>query len=41
MRYITTQENHHKTHTFREEYLKMLSNFEVKYEEKYLFEFYN
>ncbi|HRD56433.1 MAG TPA: IS200/IS605 family transposase [Ferruginibacter sp.] len=38
--YIMTQEMHHRTKTFREEYLKMLADFEVEYEEKYLFEFY-
>lgn len=38
--YIMTQEEHHKIRTFKEEYLKMLSEFEVEYEEKYLFEFY-
>ena len=34
------QEEHHRTKTFREEYIKMLNNFEVTYEDKYLFEFY-
>jgi putative transposase len=38
--YIMNQEKHHKIKTFREEYLKLLSDFEVKFEEKYLFEFY-
>ena len=35
------QEEHHKTKTFKEEYLKMLSDFEVEYDDKYLFEFYD
>lgn len=39
--YIMKQEEHHKTKTFREEYLKMLSDFEIGYDEKYLFEFYD
>ena len=39
--YIMAQEEHHKIRTFKEEYLKMLSEFEVEYEEKYLFEFYD
>ena len=39
--YIMTQEEHHKIKTFKEEYLKMLVDFEVEYEEKYLFEFYD
>ena len=39
--YILNQEEHHKKKTFREEYLEMLSKFEVKYEDQYLFEFYD
>ena|SRR5438552_2609798 len=39
--YIMTQEEHHKIKTFREEYLKILSDFEVDYEENYLFAFYD
>lgn len=34
------QEEHHKTKSFKEEYVKMLNDFDVNYEEKYLFEFY-
>jgi len=41
IKYIMTQEKHYKEKTFREEYLKMLSDFEVDYDEKYLFEFYD
>lgn len=40
IKYIMTQEEHHKTQTFKEEYLKILSDFDVDYEAKYLFEFY-
>lgn len=40
IKYIMNQEEHHKTKSFREEYLKMLTDFEVEYEDKYLFEFY-
>jgi REP element-mobilizing transposase RayT len=40
IKYIMTQEEHHKIKTFKEEYLKMLNDFNVDYEEKYLFEFY-
>jgi hypothetical protein len=36
-----TQEEHHRIKTFKEEYLKMLSDFEVEYDEKYLFEFFD
>ena len=39
--YVLNQEEHHKKKTFREEYLEMLSKFEVKYEDQYLFEFYD
>jgi putative transposase len=38
--YILNQENHHRKKTFKEEYLDFLKKFDVKYEEKYLFEFY-
>lgn len=37
--YIMNQEKHHKTKTFKEEYLKMLKDFQVEYDEKYLFDF--
>ena len=40
IRYIMNQEAHHRTKTFKKEYLKMLNDFEVKYDDKYLFEFY-
>lgn len=35
--YIEKQEEHHKKHTFREEYLAFLQKFEVEYDEKYIF----
>ena len=38
--YIENQELHHKKKTFREEYLDMLSKFEVDYDAKYIFESY-
>ena len=38
--YIINQEEHHRTKTFKEEYLKMLGDFDIAYEDKYLFEFY-
>ncbi|HLP51038.1 MAG TPA: IS200/IS605 family transposase [Chitinophagales bacterium] len=41
IQYIINQEAHHSKKTFREEYLGMLKNFEVDFEEKYLFEFYD
>jgi len=41
IKYIMSQEEHHRTKTFKDEYLKMLTDFEVTYESKYLFEFYD
>lgn len=41
IKYIMNQEEHHRTKTFKEEYLKMLNDFDVAYEDKYLFEFYD
>lgn len=35
--YIKNQETHHKTKTFREEYLKFLEAFEIEFDEKYIF----
>lgn len=39
IKYILTQESHHHKKTFREEYLEFLKNFQIDYNEKYLFEF--
>jgi putative transposase len=39
--YIMKQEEHHRTKSFKEEYLKMLNDFEVVYDNKYLFEFFD
>lgn len=36
--YIINQKEHHKTKTFKEEYLDFLHKFEIEYDEKYLFE---
>ena len=41
IRYIHDQEKHHKKRTFREEYLELLEKFNVEYESKYLFEFFD
>lgn len=38
VRYILNQEEHHKTKTFREEYIEFLEKFEIEYNEAYLFE---
>ena len=39
--YINNQEKHHEKVSFRKEYHTMLDKFEVSYEEKYLFEFFD
>lgn len=39
--YVMNQEGHHRTKSFKEEYLELLDRFEVDYEERYLFEFYD
>jgi REP element-mobilizing transposase RayT len=39
--YILNQPQHHKKKTFKEEYIEFLEKFEIDYNEKYLFEFYN
>ena len=38
--YILNQEEHHRKKSFKEEYLDFLRKFEIEYEEKYLFEWY-
>ncbi|MBI2619340.1 MAG: IS200/IS605 family transposase [Ignavibacteriales bacterium] len=40
IRYIMNQEEHHRVKTFREEYLDFLREFEIPYDEKYLFDFF-
>lgn len=37
-RYIRNQEKHHSHRTFREEYLELLTRFDIAYDEKYVFE---
>ena len=39
--YILNQEEHHRKKTFKEEYLDFLHKFEIEYDEKYLFEWYD
>ncbi len=41
IKYINNQENHHKRRTFKEEYLEILKKFNVKYDNKYLFDWIN
>jgi REP element-mobilizing transposase RayT len=38
--YILNQEAHHKKRTFREEYLELLKKFDIQFDERYLFEWY-
>jgi REP element-mobilizing transposase RayT len=39
--YIFNQAKHHQRRSFREEYLDFLSKFEIEYDDKYLFDFYD
>ncbi len=41
VKYILNQKEHHKKQTFRQEYIQFLKKFEIDYNEKYLFEFYD
>jgi putative transposase len=38
--YIMNQEEQHSKKTFKEEYIQMLKDFDVSYDEKFVFEFY-
>jgi REP element-mobilizing transposase RayT len=38
--YIANQEQHHQRRSFRKEYLDLLQKFEVEFDERYVFEFY-
>ncbi|HVX27315.1 MAG TPA: IS200/IS605 family transposase [Parafilimonas sp.] len=40
VKYILNQEEHHRRKTFKEEYLDFLEKFEIAFDEKYLFEFF-
>jgi putative transposase len=40
VKYVLNQEEHHKKRTFREEYIGLLEKFNVEYDPKYIFEFY-
>lgn len=39
--YILNQEEHHRKKTFRDEYITFLKKFEVEYDERYLFDFFD
>ena len=36
--YVMNQKEHHKKQTFKEEYLRFLKEYEIEYNEKYLFD---
>lgn len=36
--YIQNQENHHRKQTFRNEYVEMLEEFKIEYDDRYLFD---
>lgn len=40
IKYIINQEKHHQKKSFREEYVEILSEFEIEYKDKYLFDFF-
>jgi putative transposase len=40
-RYIENQETHHRKKTFRDEYLELLKKFEIEYDSRFLFNFFD
>lgn len=40
IKYVMSQEEHHKQKNFRTEYLEILNTFEIEFDPKYIFEFY-
>ena len=40
-KYIDRQEEHHKKKSFQEEYISILDKYEIDYDPKFLFEFYD
>jgi len=41
IQYILKQKEHHKGKTFREEYMDLLNKFEIPFDDRYVFEFYD
>ena len=39
--YILNQEKHHHRESFRDEYLELLQKFDIDYDDRYLFEFFD
>ena len=40
IKYIMNQEEHHRKKSFKDEYIKMLADYEIAYQDKYLFDFF-
>jgi putative transposase len=40
VKYVLNQEAHHQKKTFKQEYLELLEKFEIPFEDKYLFDFF-
>jgi len=40
IKYVLDQEAHHQRRTFKQEYLRLLQKFDIMFEERYLFEFF-
>ncbi|OOG76843.1 IS200/IS605 family transposase [Algoriphagus sp. A40] len=40
-KYIANQEKHHRKKSFNEEYIEFLEKFEIKFDKKYLFDFFD
>ena len=40
VKYVLNQEKHHQKKTFKQEYYQLLEKFQIPYEEKYLFDFF-
>ena len=39
IRYVMNQQRHHRSRSFRDEYLKLLRRFDVQFDERYVFKF--
>lgn len=40
-KYVLNQEAHHRKKSFRDEYIEMHNNFQIEYQNKYVFEFFD
>jgi REP element-mobilizing transposase RayT len=40
IKYVMNQEKHHQGKSFKEEYMKLLADFDIEFKNEYLFEFY-